>query len=179
MRKSLKQLSREWANEVQTPSEVFDDAWSHIETVGSWLDGMKRYYTADKIVKLRDVLADGRNEKQIRMVIDRLYENGDIDAEQYEYELAQRVTGMKYGTKKAQRILDKSGDWSGRWPVVEQRSDRYGHPKYVADDGYAYWNATNPAKRPALYYTGEITESSDDYANVDDMVMIAAHEIAA
>ena len=62
--------------------------------------------------------------------------------------LAERVMGMKYGSKCAQKILDR-GNWPGVWPVVGRGG----------------------------LYTGCIIESEEDYANLDDMAMVAIWDL--
>ena len=59
--------------------------------------------------------------------------------------IAQQVVGLKYGSKRAEKILDfNNPDWSGVWPVVGI----------------------------GRVYTGDIVESENDYVNLDDMAMV-------
>lgn len=58
--------------------------------------------------------------------------------------LAQRVEGMKYGSKRAAAILDRA-DWAGVWPVVGR----------------------------GARYTGDIADSdTPNMANLDDMALV-------
>ena len=62
--------------------------------------------------------------------------------------LAERVSGEKYGSRHAQRILDR-GDWVGLWPVVGRGG----------------------------LYTGGIVGSEDGYANLADMAMVSVDDL--